>query len=384
MSTAQAVTASPASDVGQSGSLSLSGPATAAALSGAAGVGTARENTVVRLVNARRAKKGCRALKHHPQLHRAAREHSADMAECNYFSNTSRDGRSFTDRIKEAGFTGGTSLAENIAKGPRTPAAVVQSWMSSSGTKATILNCRFHLYWGRCGRGLQRRDLLDPGLRRQVTRFVASRWKKIAGNPVLPAARPSADRTRARLLGPFRCRAAVAEPTLSCPVEITLAALRGRWTTLVVRELLKGEHSKFTELGRVLPTLSDKVGSATPHLLPPDPARPPPWSGRPGAVGLGCRGGHSARRRLAGFALPAQHPACRASAHARWRVPATVGSSRISGVNMTPVIFAVSTSASAAPRGSPLSESSPALPEFGEMPAEPNEISEPVGVRTAS
>ncbi|MER6004900.1 CAP domain-containing protein [Nonomuraea angiospora] len=83
------------------------------------------------------------ADEHHPQLHRAARGHSADMAEDNYFSNTSRDGRSFTDRIKEAGFTGGTSLAENIAKGPRTPAAVVQSWMSNSGTKATILNCRF-------------------------------------------------------------------------------------------------------------------------------------------------------------------------------------------------------------------------------------------------
>ncbi|TMR91912.1 CAP domain-containing protein [Nonomuraea basaltis] len=143
VSTAQAVTASPASGVGRSGSLSLFGSATTASVSGAARVGTARENMVVRLVNARRAKKGCRALKHHPQLHRAARGHSADMAEYNYFSSTSRDGRSFTDRIKEAGFTGGTSLAENIAKGQRTPAAVVQSWMGNSGTKATIMNCKF-------------------------------------------------------------------------------------------------------------------------------------------------------------------------------------------------------------------------------------------------
>ncbi|GAA2847514.1 hypothetical protein GCM10020220_041300 [Nonomuraea rubra] len=74
---------------------------------GAARVGTAQENLVVRLVNARRAKKkGCRALRHHPQLHRAARGHSADMAEQGYFSYTSRDGRTFTDRIREAGFTG--------------------------------------------------------------------------------------------------------------------------------------------------------------------------------------------------------------------------------------------------------------------------------------
>ncbi len=53
-------------------------------------------------------------------------------------------------------------------------------------------------------------------------------------------------------------RANVAEPTPSCPVEITLAALHGRWTTLVIRELLHGERT-FTELRRALPALSDKV-----------------------------------------------------------------------------------------------------------------------------
>ncbi|MGP3958477.1 winged helix-turn-helix transcriptional regulator [Nonomuraea sp. 3N208] len=53
-------------------------------------------------------------------------------------------------------------------------------------------------------------------------------------------------------------RAAVTEPTPSCPVEITLAALRGRWTTLVIRELLHGERT-FTELRQALPALSDKV-----------------------------------------------------------------------------------------------------------------------------
>ncbi|MGI5349194.1 winged helix-turn-helix transcriptional regulator [Streptomyces sp. CA-250714] len=53
-----------------------------------------------------------------------------------------------------------------------------------------------------------------------------------------------------------RARTAVPEP--SCPVEITLHALRGRWTTLVVRELLRGPHT-FSELAAVLPSLSDKV-----------------------------------------------------------------------------------------------------------------------------
>ncbi|WP_186404479.1 CAP domain-containing protein [[Actinomadura] parvosata] len=114
-----------------------------AVTSAAAKVGTAQENMVVRLVNARRAKKkGCRPVKHHPQLHKAARGHSADMAEHHYFSGTSLDGRSFRDRIEEAGFTGGSGFAENIAKGHPTPAKVVQSWMDTPGTKVNIMNCR--------------------------------------------------------------------------------------------------------------------------------------------------------------------------------------------------------------------------------------------------
>ena len=52
--------------------------------------------------------------------------------------------------------------------------------------------------------------------------------------------------------------ARVTEPAAECPVEITLAVLGGRWTTLVIRELLAGrEH--YTDLAAALPTLSDKV-----------------------------------------------------------------------------------------------------------------------------
>ncbi|MFF0739314.1 winged helix-turn-helix transcriptional regulator [Streptomyces sp. NPDC004111] len=47
-------------------------------------------------------------------------------------------------------------------------------------------------------------------------------------------------------------------PAPDCPVEITMAALQGRWTTLVVRELLRGDHS-YSELRAALTGLSDKV-----------------------------------------------------------------------------------------------------------------------------
>lgn len=53
-------------------------------------------------------------------------------------------------------------------------------------------------------------------------------------------------------------RARTVAPTPSCPVEITLNALRGRWTTLVVRELLRGPHT-FSELADALPALSAKI-----------------------------------------------------------------------------------------------------------------------------
>ncbi len=112
--------------------------------SSAAAVGTARENMVVRLVNARRAKKkGCRALKHHPRLHRAAHAHAADMAVHGYFSHDSRDGRGYIDRVKAAGYKRGGSWAELLGKGQRTPAVIVGSWMNDPGSKASLLNCKF-------------------------------------------------------------------------------------------------------------------------------------------------------------------------------------------------------------------------------------------------
>ncbi|MGW7077208.1 winged helix-turn-helix transcriptional regulator [Streptomyces sp. NPDC054866] len=54
-------------------------------------------------------------------------------------------------------------------------------------------------------------------------------------------------------------RARVTAPAPGCPVEITLAALRGRWTTLIVRELLRIDSYAYSELASTLPELSDKV-----------------------------------------------------------------------------------------------------------------------------
>lgn len=105
-------------------------------------VGTAIENEVVRLTNVERAKAGCGPLKHDAQLREAAYGHSADMSAKNYFDHTSKDGRSFSDRITAAGYTW-RAAAENIAKGYSTAQAVVQGWMNSDGHRRNILNCTY-------------------------------------------------------------------------------------------------------------------------------------------------------------------------------------------------------------------------------------------------
>nr|WP_232328456.1 helix-turn-helix domain-containing protein [Kibdelosporangium sp. MJ126-NF4]CTQ93012.1 Transcriptional regulator, HxlR family [Kibdelosporangium sp. MJ126-NF4] len=55
-------------------------------------------------------------------------------------------------------------------------------------------------------------------------------------------------------------------PSEDCPVEVALDAISGRWTTLVLRELMHGPLS-FSELRSRLPSLSAKVLSDRLHRL---------------------------------------------------------------------------------------------------------------------
>lgn len=48
-------------------------------------------------------------------------------------------------------------------------------------------------------------------------------------------------------------------PEPDCPVEVALAAISGRWTTLVLRDLMLSGSSSYSDLSRSLPHLSDKV-----------------------------------------------------------------------------------------------------------------------------
>ncbi|MEP7762696.1 CAP domain-containing protein [Sanguibacter sp. 25GB23B1] len=109
-----------------------------AAPSPAAGM-SAESAEVLRLVNVQRLQAGCAELRPDARLTAAAQLHSEDMSANNYMSHTSLDGRSAADRATAQGYT--SFSGENVAKGYRSAAAVMDGWMNSPGHRANILSC---------------------------------------------------------------------------------------------------------------------------------------------------------------------------------------------------------------------------------------------------
>ena len=109
-------------------------------------VGVARadfESEVIELVNAEREARNLHPLSYNQELTVAARRHSQDMGDRNYFDHSTKDGTPdgipFFERIIDAGYNYQT-CGENIAAGLATPAAVVDGWMNSDGHRANILD----------------------------------------------------------------------------------------------------------------------------------------------------------------------------------------------------------------------------------------------------
>ena len=100
------------------------------------------EKEVCRLVNEIRRQNGLKELTYNWELSRVARYKSQDMKDNKYFSHTSPVYGSPFQMIKSFGITY-RSAGENIAKGQKTPQAVVNAWMNSSGHRANILNTSF-------------------------------------------------------------------------------------------------------------------------------------------------------------------------------------------------------------------------------------------------
>lgn len=135
--------------------LSASHPEATATIVGAATSATLNpsfEQQVLSLVNNRRAAGAVCGSQSMPavapltlnqSLTNAARGHSIDMADKNYFSHTSADGRTFVNRIVAAGYSQYRALGENIAAGYSTPAGVMSGWMTSPGHCVNIMSANF-------------------------------------------------------------------------------------------------------------------------------------------------------------------------------------------------------------------------------------------------
>lgn len=91
------------------------------------------------------------ALAAQAQLTAAAYAHARDMADNDYFSHTSLDGRTVGTRVSAAGYSW-SSVGENIAAGYGSVPQTVDAWMASDGHCANLMNPGFTQYGLACAR----------------------------------------------------------------------------------------------------------------------------------------------------------------------------------------------------------------------------------------
>lgn len=94
----------------------------------------------VELLNDHRISVGCQPLAWNGQVAAVAEAHSQDMLDRDFFAHTNPDGVTASGRLQAAGISY-QGMAENIAWGFPTGAAVLEGWLNSSGHRANIENC---------------------------------------------------------------------------------------------------------------------------------------------------------------------------------------------------------------------------------------------------
>lgn len=79
------------------------------------------------------------ALNWNSLIQQAASGHSSDMAQNNYFSHDSLNGKTFAQRLTDAGYNY-SAAGENIAAGDLTVEQVVNHWLNSPGHCVNMMN----------------------------------------------------------------------------------------------------------------------------------------------------------------------------------------------------------------------------------------------------
>jgi uncharacterized protein YkwD len=134
--------------------------------------------STVCLLNAQRTRLGLRPLRLNAQLSAAAQRHASDMQRRDYFSHVSRDGSTFVERIRRAGYFKRASrwfVGENLAWGSgarrSTPRGIVAAWMDSAPHKRNILDSRFREIGIGVAQGTPRRNVFGLPAATYATSF---------------------------------------------------------------------------------------------------------------------------------------------------------------------------------------------------------------------
>lgn len=98
---------------------------------------------VLELTNTERAAAGVPPLVLNSQLNDAAQRYSEVLGTSGCFAHDCGPTPDFGVRITQAGYSGWSSIAENIAAGYPSPEAVVAGWMGSPGHRKNILTPGF-------------------------------------------------------------------------------------------------------------------------------------------------------------------------------------------------------------------------------------------------
>jgi uncharacterized protein YkwD len=120
------------------------------------------EKQLHNLINVERQKNNLKPLAWNDTVGSVARNHSADMAQRNYFDHNTPEGYNVSYRLKQGGYTITVGCGENIFKCPEAKSywyrndgtitnidyyqidemaqVIVQGWMNSAGHRANILN----------------------------------------------------------------------------------------------------------------------------------------------------------------------------------------------------------------------------------------------------
>ncbi len=103
----------------------------------------AEERAFLALINTYRAQNGRAPLRLTKTLAAAADHHSRDMAANNYLGHTLSTGVTWSQNIRNHGYTYSTYRAENIAAGNATASATFTQWKNSAGHNTNMLNANY-------------------------------------------------------------------------------------------------------------------------------------------------------------------------------------------------------------------------------------------------